>query len=342
MNEGRQAIERRKLILQAVDTFIQIHDEWELDKNGPAQPSEKFERAVHVAMQICEHGDTPEDCRSLVGAVAKMGVEWILYENGKHRDDYCPTKAFWDTVRTVKAERIGAAPFRPRTRETVATLIKQGVGLEQIARANFADPEWENGYGPFLDVRGATNYDALERERLANEKGKSTLPSDWIHPDDRHRKKAAEDTARIRLQELQDEQNKQVSNEDPLALLKEGQYANVVARVCNMTLDEVMELANSEGLTVETTPNLAAMRAPSEPQINEAADRALQPNNGPDAAMGPAYEEPEGDTIAQQAAIWAARGKDNEEIADLLGLTPKKVRLLLAEGARTRKTAHVS
>lgn len=342
MNEGRQAIERRKLILQAVDTFFKIHDEWEADLHGPPQPSEKFERAVHVAMQICEHGDTPEDCRSLVGAVAKMGVEWILYENGKHADDYRPTKAFWDAVRQVKVERIGAAPFKPRTRETVLVLVKQGVTLEQIARANFADPEWENGFGPFLDQRGATDYAALERERAANEKGKSTLPADWIHPDDRHRKRAAEDTARIHLQELQDELTKQVSTEDPLALLQEGQYANVVARVCNMELDDVIALANANGITVETTPNLAAMRSPQEPAINEAADRALQPTNAPDAAMGPAYEEPEGQTVGEQAAIMAARGSDNEEIADALGLTPKKVRLLLAEGARTRKPARVS
>lgn len=326
MNDGRLANERRALILEAVDTFLKIHDAWEADVHGPPQPSEQFERAVQICVEICERGDQPEECRALVGAVAKMGLEWALYQNGKMGSEYRPTKAFWDAVREVKMERVGAVPFKPRKRETVKMLLDQKVGPEQIARANFADREWPNGFGPFLDARGAVDYDALDAERRANERGETTLPADWIHPDDRNRKRTMDETARVRLQQLRDETNKTDSREDPEALLREGQYANVVARVCGLPLDDVLAIAQRLGLDVETTPNLAARRAPSEPQINEAADRALQPTPGPSSDM------PDAQTPAAQIQRFRAMGLGDEEIAERLGVSPRKLRKLAAAG----------
>src|SRR5690242_11069954 len=118
MNDGRIANERRKIILEAVDTFIKIHDAWEADMRGPTQPTERFEKALKLAVEICERGDTPQDCRRLITAVAKMGVEWLQYEAGKCVTDahgeVRPTRQFWDAVRAVKQERAGAAPFKPR------------------------------------------------------------------------------------------------------------------------------------------------------------------------------------------------------------------------------------
>jgi hypothetical protein len=325
MQEGRQAIERRTLILNAVDTFLRIHDEWEADVHGPPQPDEKFERAVHLCIEICERGDTPADCRALIGAVAKMGTEWLLYENGKMGSDHRPTTAFWNAVRDVKRERAGAVPFTPRTRESVMTLRKQGVGDPQIARCNYGDPDWPNGYGPFLGLRGEVNEAALDAEARANEKGESTLPPDWIHPDDRNRKKQSEADAATRLAALQHElQAREASAEDPEKLLREGQFANVVARVCNMPLDEVIALANKIGVSVETTPNLAAQRAPQEPVINEALGRAMDAGT-PD---GPAFEMPEPETPEAQVARMFEQGFDKEQIAERLGLTPRKVEKL--------------
>lgn len=325
MVEGREANERRDMILSAVDTFLKIHDEWEADIHGPPQPSEKFERGVLLCIEICERGDTPEDCRGLIGAVAKMGTEWLLYENGKMGADHRPTTAFWNAVRDVKKERAGAVPFVPRNRESVLTLRKQGVGDPQIARCNYGDPEWPNGYGPFLGARGEVNEAALNAEAKANERGETTLPADWIHPDDRNRKRQADQDARTRLSQLQKEisaNNAAKSNEDPEKLLREGQYANVVARVCGMPLDDVIALANKLGVTTDTTPNLAAQRAPQEPSINEASDRALQP------ADAPAFEMPEPEGPEMQVARMFAQGFDKEQIAEKLGLTPRKIEKL--------------
>jgi len=322
MKEGRQAIERREIILNAVDTFIKIHDLWEADVYGPPQPSEKFERAVKLCTDICAGGDMPEDCRGLCGAVAKMGVEWIRYESGQMGGDHRPTKSFWDAVRDVKSERIGAVPFAPRVRESVAVLRTQGVSREQIARFNYGDPEWENGFGPFCGSRGEVNHEKIDEEERLNKltPPQTLLPPGWIHPDDRNRKRTADENARTKLAQLQEELTRGKSTEDPLKLLREGQFANVVARECGLTLDEVHALANQNGIAVENTPNLAAMRAPQEPEINEAADRALQP--------GPATDEPVGESPEQQVARLFSQGFDKHQIADRLGLTPRKVEKL--------------
>lgn len=329
-----EMVKRKKLILQAIDTFIKVHDDWEVDMKAPPQPHERFEKALKLAVEVCEKGDTPQDCRRLVSAMAKLGLEWLRYENGHFVSDAAgdvrPAKSFWDAVRQLKIERKGSAPFQPKKRESIALLMDiQKVSPEQIARFIYADPEWENGYGPFLDHRGAVDYEALERER--KEPG-SVLGKDYVHYDDRKRLADDEETLRTRLAALAEEGELLAGNtstEDPEQMLRDGAYLNQVATCCNMTMEEVIALAEKLGIHAESTPNLAAQRAPQEPEINPHAAAAM------DARVRDVpYEEPTVETPEQQVARLATQGRSAEEIAEQLGLTLKQVgRMMQGVGA---------
>lgn len=325
-DETRQIIERRKTILRSVDVFLKMHDAFEADVHGPPYPDENYDKAVGVCAQICLQGDSPAECKALIAAIAKMSIEWTLYQRGKEQEDHSPTRRFWETVAAVKMARIGAVPFKPRERESVRTLRKQNVGDRQIAKM-FEDPEWPNGYGPFYGSRGEHNEDAINAEAAANEKGETTLPKDWVHPDDRHRQKQAETDALEQLTALEQQLNPPASTEDPEKMLREGAFIQQVANCCGISTDEVYRIANRIGITPAQTPNLAATRGVGEPAINEAADRALQPRNASELNVGD--DMPHGADPAEQAADLQKLGWDAEQIADRLGMTPRKVKKLL-------------
>ena len=327
----RQLNERRETILRAVDTFLKVHAEFEADVHGPPYPDERFEKAIRVCIEICQRGDIPTECRGLIGAVARMGVEWILYENGKELTNHSPTRAFWDTVRGVMLARIGATPFKPKQRESVRVLRKQNVGDRQIA-VMFADPEWPNGHGPFFGSRGEPNENAINAEVAANEKGETTIPADWVHPDDRDRKRRAETDALEQLTALENEISKNDSHEDPEKMLREGAFVQQVATCCGISTDEVYKLANRIGIQAAEVPNMAATRGVGEPAINPAADRTLQPRNAPELIVGES-EMPHGADPAEQAADLEKLGYDAEQIAEHMGLTPRKVKKLLSQVA---------
>lgn len=322
--------ERRGLILEAVDTFIQIHDSWEADLKGPAQPTERFERALKLAVDVCERGDTPQDCRRLVAAVAKMGIEWIKYENGLHLNDptgdVLPVRQFWEAVRDVKSERSGAVPLEPKKRESIALLRKQGLTDQMIAKA-WEDPEWPNKRGPFYGSRGEANGDAIDAEIAANAKGETTLPEGYIHYDDRARLKRDEENLRTRLSQLRQEAEKKVSKEDPEAMLREGQFVNVVARECGLTQNEVVDIANKIGVKPQMTPNLASQRAPSEPQINEFVERAMDAGIRREEVSSE-YEEPNVQSPADQIARMLASGMTKHAVCEQLGITMKDLRTI--------------
>jgi hypothetical protein len=232
-------------------------------------------------------------------------------------------------VAAVRLARIGAVPFKPRERETVATLRKQGVNDRQIAVA-FADAEWPNGHGPFFGNRGEPNEDAINNEIAANARGETTLPKDWVHPDDRHRQKQAEADALEQLTALEVQLNKGGSTEDPEKMLREGAFIQQVANCCGISTEEVYKIANRIGIKAPETPNLAALRGVGEPEINEAADRGLQARPAPELNVG-GFEMPHGAGPAEQAADLQKLGWDTEQIADHMGLSPRKVKKLLAQ-----------
>lgn len=330
MPAGQVMIERRDTILKSVDVFLKIHNAWEADVHGDKQPSDKFETAIKLCIEICQRGDIPEECKRLISAVAKMGEEWLLYENGKMDSEYRPLSAFWDSVRNVISERAGAIPYAPRVRESVARLIKEGVSRRQIARDLYGDPEWSNGFGPFCGARGEVNDAAIDEEERLNKLSppQTTLPVDWVHPDDRNRKRTTDEEMHTRLSSLATMTQKKKSKEDPEKMLREGAFIQQVANECGLTRDEVIAIANRLEITAEEVPNLAAMRAPSEPQIHERANASLQPGSQIDDE--PRITEPDpADVAMMQAADLEAEGFTPEQIGEKMGLSPRKVKKLL-------------
>lgn len=277
--------DRRTAILSAVDTMIAEHDAWANDPHSPEQPTERMELAIDAAILECASGDVPSDCRELVGAMSALSVRWDDYRAGSWDGRQRPLPDFWRTFQGVMSARKGANKRGYRRPEPVAELIRQKVGYEQIARFIYGDGE----KGPFLHD-GRIRVDLILQEA---EKPGSVVPADWIHPDQIRRE--AEDLKALnsRLNALQSRDEKR--SEDPSTveeLLRQGAFPEQVARVKGISVIDVREIAAQCRLTPNELPNLAAIRAPHEPELTEEQDRAYQPRMSEPVAEDD-IEEPE-------------------------------------------------
>lgn len=332
---------RREQIIAAIDAFKKVHDAWEADRNAPPQPSELFERALNLCVRLCQYGDIPSDCRSIVAAVARMGLAWIKYQQGNMKSDGTPFQSFWDTVRGVFIARAGANIVPMRRPESVRALRKQNVPDPQIATQIYGDPEWPNGKGPFLTERGAVDEAALDAEERANAEGRSTLPDDWVQYIDRDRFRREEQDLADQLAMLTNAVYVAPPRvEDMDGLIREGQYVDVIARECRASVDDVVARCGQLGVEPQHRPNLQAERAPQEPDINPHAAAAMDATihagvelpAGQDFApdlegpAGPSIEQPDSSLdIMQQVEQMASRGFQPEQILQQIGMTPDEL-----------------
>lgn len=272
---------RTEQIKAAIDNLITVHDEWEADPTAPAVPTDRFEAALKEASEVCEHGDTPEQCREVVTAMSRLYYEWERYENGLRTNDHRPQGSFWGAFRALLHARKGVTPFVPHRPEPVSVLLAQKVSDRQIALYIYGD----GTDGP-LCTGGRPDSNKIQQEA---KKPGSVVPQDWIHPQDRERKRIYDEECRRRLEAVQSREN-EGDGIDPASveeLLRQGQYPGVVARVKRVDISEVLKVAERlarEGVTISPPVNLASVRAPHEPQLTPEQDAALQPRSGGDAA----------------------------------------------------------
>ena len=271
-------------ILGAVDTLIQVHDEWENDPQAPDVPSEKLEAAIEDVIAIVDSGDIPETCRELTTAIGRVSIEWEKYREGIERlPDGRPVGRFWGAMAAVFEARKGASPFIPKRPEPVSELLRQNVSHRQIALHIYGDGKT----GPFVDKSGQPDIRLINQESA---KPGSVIPDDWVHPRELELLRKYEETSRRQLQAIHDRQN-EGDGVDPATieeLLREGAYPAQVARAKRVPIQDVLAVMHrlaAEGVHVNADlPNLAAMRSPYEPPITAAQDRALQP--GQNTAAG--------------------------------------------------------
>lgn len=313
---------KKEQILRTVDALLKVHDEWERDPQSPAVPSERFERAMDLSIQVCGDGDVPADCRNLVAAMAKLGGQWVKYKNGLQTDDFRPLPDFWEAFRGVQSARQGSAARVKQTRESVALLRRDKLPDMQIAKMygkyNFDLKKWE---GVFFTDRGVPNSALIDKEEA--EPG-SVLTADYVHPDDAEAMARSESDLERELQAL--ETATKGPDTDPATIeemLREGAFPAQVARAKGVTVSDVLKVANELGITPNEKPNLSNLRAPQEPAITAEQDAALQPHE-PVEAPAVAESEDDSELVARVMEMHNA-GQTPLQIAQELGISPQKV-----------------
>lgn len=268
---------RKTDILAAVDTLKRVHDDWEADDQSPVQPTAELERAINATIRTCELGDVPFECRELVQAVDRMGKEWRLYEAGQRTPDYRPVPAFWEALRGVWRARAGSSRPKARRPEPVSVLIAQKVSYQQIAQRIYGwfNAKLDRFEGPLLDENGNPDLELIHKEE--KEPG-AVVPRDWIHPSERERVAEEEQAAQSSLDPS--ERHGSIRTEDPASveeLLRQGAFPAQIARVKGISVNDVLAIADDLKITPAVMPNLAAMRAPHEPELTPEQDASLQP-----------------------------------------------------------------
>jgi hypothetical protein len=260
--------DRTTEILAAVDAMLEAHDAWEADEEVTL-PTRELEQAINNAVETCDVGDVPAQCRELVLKMGRLGLEWEKYQNGMSRTpDHRPIGAFWGAYRAVVEARAVATPQAVKQPEPVHLLLSQKVPERQIAFFiwGWRNPATGKFEGPF--VTAAQQPDITKIHEEAKEPGKHT--KDWIHPEQLLRQRERGIELSRRLTSIERKESADTPTEEKatvLEMLQEGQYPDVIARVKRVTLDDVLKVAEQNNIKVAMRPNLAAERAPHEPGI---------------------------------------------------------------------------
>lgn len=245
---------RTQEILAAVDRLAQEWDRWSEDTTSPAiEESSPIDDALTIAIDTCRIGDVPSQCRELIDSMGRLGLEYDLYAHGE-----CvpttgePLPKFYAAYQSVLRARQGAEPFVPRQIESVGELRRQNVSDIQIARIyGYLDRRSEMWVGPFFGRRGEVLVDQIALE--LKEPGK-VITADWIHPQDAAevaRRKSDLESRMNRLSALADEDKPPTYTEDDVVrYLKEGAFPAQAARMFRIGLDEVVEIANRNGIKI--------------------------------------------------------------------------------------------
>ena len=330
-------------ILDAVDTLLRVHDEWEQDPKSPDVPTEKLEAAVDLAVGVCRTAFVPPDCRELVDAVTKgLAPEWDRYRGGDYERGGRPRAEFWRAFRAVVTARAGATPIEAKRLESVSKLRNDRCSDLMIAKVY----GWKDGdrwCGPFFNGNGAPQSHLIEQQ-LAHEAGKPgvapVVPADWVHPPEAARLKQHAESQRYRLQTIENREaaeraaqslaTREPSEENILAGHAEGQYDHQIAKECGCSLEHVQGVLAKHGKRSNGSPR---------------ADLAAGPKPAPATPTTPQDDAPMGtDAEAVDALILEAAAADPRlgagEIAAKLSaeleqrVTPQHVGKVLARARR--------
>jgi hypothetical protein len=315
-------------VLAAVDRLMQVHDAW-VENPDPTYrhtPPREFEETAEALFEACIGQDMPAEMRAVMRSIEDFQVQWQLYAGGARERNGEAKGSLWRAFRQLDKDRRQQSELRPKRPEPVHELYRQNVSPTQIAQQIYG----HNGEGPFLE-RGAIRYDLLEKER-ANPG--SVVEANWLPPYEIERlrshnislkKRDAAIDERIESSERKHEQN-------PISLLREGQFVDVIARVCNLTEPEVLGIAKAIGVEpTYRTPLTGNVRGPYDPPLRPSDAVMLDSMAAKPAAPANSSVKhvPKG-TTARVHELFAA-GLGAPEIAEQIGhgLTARDIAKLL-------------
>lgn len=270
-------------IIEAVDNLTLIHDVWAAeDRKGrysDVLPGE-FEHAAEELFDRTRMSDVPAPMRGLVKAIEGFEVEWGAYAAGNWDREGVPKPQLWRSLREVFHQRTLAEELKPKMPESVKLLRAQKVPDHQIANHIYG----YKGVGPFLGPNGQILHDLIDQEA---EKAHSVIPEGWIPEQEKDRLKMHHIQTENRLKTLEDLSRPATKPAETVeGLLREKQYPDVIAKLCNVTVEQVHKIAEVLGIEISFRPNLAAERAPHEPPIAPEAAAALDNQTPPPVDTG--------------------------------------------------------
>jgi hypothetical protein len=327
---------RAKALRESVKQFLRVHRDW-------CQSEEElltvdYESAMAEMVNAFATGDIPGELRAVATAVARLSLEWDLFESYVTLISPRPRDSFWGAVENLAHAELDVATLLPPKLESVAELLRQKVSVRQIAEHIYG----HNGEGPFLK-NGIPQEDLILKEAA---KPGSVIPEDWVHP---------EFLARLRADQLEFDRQMRVLNdkversyvapESIEELLRQKVPGEQIAAMKQVSIQEVQEVADRLGLVVTHRENLATFRAPHEPPILPEQAAAL------DAYVGGNSEDddelPSDLASANRTAVNATEqqvlelsesGESLKSIAEQLGLPISTVAKILK---RSREAAEV-
>jgi hypothetical protein len=172
----------------ALDNFERIHTEW-VDNPNRVIPDATYWDGVIALLEVFDHGDMPELMKPFGEAIAKLDAALCEFDDRSDINNHMPKDGFWAAVEGIfnlrKQQKIA---YRPKRLETIAELNQQDVPLWQIAKIY-----------ALVDECGKPDTEAVKAEIA---KPGSVITPDWVHPDERERR---------RLVQQQDERRKTIT-----------------------------------------------------------------------------------------------------------------------------------
>lgn len=320
-------------ICQAVDQLQELYQKWVDDpdprfaKTFPQELMEKFETTVEfIAEQDC-----PAQCRGVASAAEKFDGELQLFIDGNCSPDGEPRNSFDRALRDLFYSREQSDRLVPKMPESVAELRRQGVSDHQIAHAIYG----YQGEGPFLR-NGVILKELIDREAAQQW---SVVGRDWIPGYEAVRIAQEHKTQRYQNQPAAPQHVEKPETVE--GLLRDGQFVDVIARLCKVEQSQVLAVAEALKIEPNFRPNLGAERAPQEPQITKEQAASVE--------SGALPTHPAKRTLPRSAkdkiVALEAEGKSIADIAAEVGpeveggLTPKAIAAILRKAKASAEPA---
>jgi hypothetical protein len=320
------AVNRETEIKSALKTMIDAKKRWSLSDDNFFP--DWLENAISAALNIALNGDVPASCIKIHANCVRLADAWgLIITDGEGLDQKTgiPGRAFWGLFEGVETSLKNADSTKIRHLRPVKELLEEyksdgGRKWLYIARNyGYLDKTGEDHVwkGPFF-LNGNVNQIAIEQE--ATTPG-SVVPPGW-HPEDENeklRKQIVTDSgsalSRIR-HHLKSQGKIKESPTDPATieeLLRQGQFVSVIARVKQVSEEEVRAVADRLKIQALSKEDLY-----QKAQIEGAADDQVYRESmiGPDDTSGAGGElmKPE-NSWGDGAEIGYDPGKDDTDSA---------------------------
>ena len=247
-------------ILEAVDNLLQIHEDWANNPDPALKyiPPKELEDSANYLFEVSMYADVPATLRELVAAVDEFRLQWELYATGAiEQNTGGPKATLWRALNKVIATRAVSSELRVKRPEPVKVLLDQKVTPQQIALSIYG----YDGKGPFVKD-GEIQFELIKQEA---ENPGSVIPPEWIPPYEEARLRQHHIQVKRRTAQVDDMIEKTSPKpQDPVSLLREGQFIDVIAEVCNLTQAEVRGIAKVIGVEPAIRRPLVSERAPQE------------------------------------------------------------------------------
>ena len=282
---GTAVVDRTEEITSAAQLLRDSLEAWRDRDQHTDLLDDDFEQAVDSALEIVlRGGDIPSGQVELWKACNALEAFFAAFKNGGEGTRTTtggPSAQFWHLLEAVFAclEFI-EAPGKPR--QSVSDLLAElgdFPGRYQQVAKDFGVLQEGKWSGPFFDKTGTADKSLIEKEA----KDPGSVLGTWESAADIKRRQAREKAAQSRIKLLESAKNRansrRVLNDDEmLALLREGQYGDVVATAGGVELPYVIALCEKHGIELPVRESLQSGLHDTEFEQNQSdAHRPLQP-----------------------------------------------------------------